>query len=394
MVFTDRVPFLRKAANTSILISLMFVISGCAKQTTDTQGIQTPANQWLMPDVSVLFPAPKALPNANAIFPTTSGSLGALIPTSLIQSLPLLEPNITTTIQQTRLELVGVRFDPPQVRLVWQIFKSDVGADGRTEIVAYDTAVHAFYNLNDSAAFTAELKNLNTLARPDLSIQNPLGVHPTLATKGWNSAYGSGLKALILKWCGEQNLYKMTFMAATGEHLRWEFGGFNYLNGNVTPLTIPKINLAGIQKFINSSPSAGEFKGGIDMVPAGQNEFDNFISDSGNSSFTAPDKLGLAHFTAITLENPQLAITDQTDCASCHVAQMTKNWTEGHNPALISDTRNLFTSSTYNLASNNENKMRSDNLRSFGWFAGTPSISQRSINETAIVADRLTHATP
>jgi hypothetical protein len=348
------------------------------------------ALQWYLPDVSVLFPIPNALPNPNAIHPQVTGSLGPLIPSSLISSLPLLEPHLSTDSQGNQLEIVSVRFDPPQVRLIFQIFKTVVESDGRTQVVAFDTAVHAFYNIGDVTNFMSELKSVNAEARQDLSIQDSLDVHPSLSRYGLNGNYGRALKALVLKWCGEQNLFKLTFMAATGEHLRWEFGGLNYNHGAISPLVIPKIDIAGVQKFINSSPSAGEFAGGgIDLKPNGQNEFDALVANSADAQATTPQKLELAHFTSVTLENPLLSITDNTDCASCHVAQMTKIWTEGRLPGAASETQNIYTNTKFNLSNAHPNKMRTDNLRSFGWFAGTPSVSQRTINDSAIVADRL-----
>ena len=355
-----------------------------------TQSV-TPVVQkvWMLQDLSVLFPLPQTLPNPNAIRPSDQGKLGAFVPDALLQKLPLLEPNLSLATQTTRLELVAVRFDPPQVRLIWQVFKTVTNADGKSGSVAFDTAVHSFYQVSDTNGFISDLAETSALAQSNLQIDAPLTVHPTLMKKGFKSDYAQSLQHLISKWCGESNLFKLTFMVASGEHLHWTFGGFTYANGEIQTLQIPKINLTGVQTFSNSSPSAASFLGGIDVIPDGQTELDAILKDSSNAMAVQSDSLEKAHFTAVTLENPRLTDVDQTDCASCHVAQMVRLWVEDRTPSLTSEFANVFTSSQYPLTNVSADKDRSDNLRAFGYFADQPAVSQRTINDSALIASRL-----
>ena len=346
---------------------------------------------WKLQDLSVLLPIPKAVPNPDAIHPSQATQKGVLIPVSLLNKLPLLEPNLFTATQGSQLELVSARFDPTsqQIRLVWQVFKNVVNPDGTPSIVAFDTAVHAFYQMPDTNAFLTDLAQVNTLSDGDYTNQTPLFVHPTLAKQGMNGAYAQAFKNLLYKYCGDQTIIRLTFMQASGEHLHWTFGGFTYNQGVIQNFMIPKVNINTTQTFTNSSPSAAEFMGGVDVVPPGQNEFDAVITNSIDPQNVTSSNLELAHFTSVTLENPVLSPTDFTDCASCHVAGMEKLSIEDRAPGTTTETANVYTSSNFNLSNPSVDVNRSDNLRAFGYFAGVPSVSQRTINESASIADQL-----
>jgi hypothetical protein len=68
---------------------------------------------------------------------------------------------------------------------------------------------------------------------------------------------------------------------------------------------------------------------------------------------------------------------------------MVRLWVEDRTPSLTSEFANVFTSSQYPLTNVSADKDRSDNLRAFGYFADQPAVSQRTINDSALIASRL-----
>lgn len=319
----------------------------------------------------------------------TQGAFGELLPAYASNKLPLMEPSLSRDIQAARFEVVAIRIDPPEIRLVWGIFLNFARPGQAPRILAMDTALHTFYKMTDEKGFLNELKQISQLSRSDVTQNLALSVHPTLQREGFTGAYGKAFKALILKSVGEKNLFKLTFMAMSAIHLKWDFGGFNIANGKATPLQIAKVNTDKVQIFTNDSFPPVEFNGGIGPAPKGQDAFNRLVSDSRKSQVSEDDKLLEAHLTARKIENPSLETPTTGDCVSCHVAQPVRLFTEAQKYSLKETTESRYVNAAFNLKNNSPDRSRTDNVHAFGWFSDMPSINQRTINETAFVAAKL-----
>lgn len=350
---------------------------------------------WLLHDVSVLFPIPKTLPDANAFKIETQTDRGVLLPQAVAKKIPLLDVSLKLEEQTDQLHVVGVRFDPPEIRLVWHVPLNFAREwETRQRILYLDVAVHTFYKLtpDEVPEFIKELKALSTHSDTHITSAMPLGIHPSLALEGWDGNYGKGLRALLLKWIGDKNLFKMTFMNMKAVHLDWVFGGFNVSGNKTTDLKIGKINKTGIQIFTNDSFPAVDFNGGIGPAPSGQDEFNRFVADSNKPRNNEPSRLEKAHQRARMIENPLLETTDSVDCVSCHVAQPLRYVSESKEPKLKEAELSRYTSTRYNLKVTSPVRAQTDNVRAFGYLGKEPAINQRTINESAFVADKLNNA--
>ena len=348
-------------------------------------------NSWLLQDVSILFPIPAMLPDMNAIRTSVSGAKGKLLPDFAGQALPRLEFSLMQNEQVSQLQLIGLRVEADEIHLIWQIFRMS-SIDGQQKIGAVDCAVHTFYRVDNQKLFLADLKKLAQLSRPDVNVSQALQVHPTLQAHGWNSQYALGLKNLILTWAGENNLFKVTFTQAP-ELAHWSFGGFLVEGMRAFPLEIPRIHTTENQLFVNSSSSL-DFLAGLmgGNAPTGQDEFNRLLEDSSPTQVKTPSALEAAHFTAVKLENPRLGNPQTLDCASCHMAQMVKDWSEDKQPMLVQTSEGRFTSTGYNLNRVSADKINTENMRAFGYFLNKPTITQRAINDTAYTAEQFNAA--
>lgn len=340
------------------------------------------AQDWMPHDISVLFPRPKLPLSAEALTMNTVGRFGVLIPSAVSSKLPLMEPMLDKRTQRERFEVVGIRIEPPEIRLVWGVY-GNFAVGSKPRILALDTALHSFYRMEDEKAFMAELKKISLLTRSDVGPQLVLSVHPTLEREGPTGEYGQALRSLILNSIGEKNLFKFTFMSMAVSNLTWEFGGFLVKNSKATPLSIPKINTERPQLFLNDSFPATDFKGGISPAPKDQNAFNRLVSDSLKAQASEPKNLREAHGTALRIENPLLENSDTIDCASCHLAQHVRLWTQGVDVNLQAVNENRYVSAAFNLQNKSPARANTTNVHAFGWFADTPSVNQRVINESA-----------
>ena len=327
-------------------------------------------------DISVLFPMPKDPLDQEAVL------VDAFISKIALKQIPRLEPTLRKDTQATRLQLVAVRFDPPEIRLVWQIFHQ-LG----NRIEAMDAAVHSFYQITDEKTFLADLKKASSYSRNEVNILLPLSVHPTLKNEGINGKYGKELISLIKKHARIDNLFKVTFMAMSLAETKWDFGGMNLVKGELAPLIIPRVNTMEIQTFINQS--FHEFSGGFGPAPKGQDEFNRLVNDSYKAQVREPQNLLKAHLTSRRIENPRLETVDTMDCVSCHLAQTARTWIENESPSLAEEVENKFTSKKYILKNTTTDPGRTDNVHAFSYFLDMATINQRTINETAMVLEKL-----
>jgi hypothetical protein len=351
-------------------------------------------------DVSILFPLPTG-PVDNFLFEgTTRGAFGELLPRAVYDRMPTLGfESADATFQ--KLRVVGLRMDPcfvkpapavgcqAQVRMVWQPVELY-----STKWFAGDIAVHTFYDLPE-ADFSRLVTRLEKLKSDYGStvLDEVLTVNPLLKRFGLESAYAKELFAILLTQVGAKHLSQATFTQLSGSGNVWVFGGFIVNGTQITELPIPRI--AGpTQTFANNpsllSPTYFQF-GSMSPEPRGADTFNLLIRDSRSISPADEPEVVESTMSAIRVENPKNHNASTMDCVSCHTAQAARIWATRQFPWLYLDPRGnqMRFQSKFDLTNESLNQDHTKIVRNFGYDAVNPAISQRTINETAAVLERL-----
>lgn len=348
-------------------------------------------------DITVLLPLPSAK-EFSELLPTEK-----LIPKKAYSLLPILFPVIDQdNAYEHNLKVIAMRFDPcffegtgpmkctPQIRLVWQPLII-VGEQTNT----LDTAIHSFYSFNTTEwqNILAELKSISN-ADPSLALQ----AHPTLLAEGYHGPYWQNLKTLVLKYCNEKSLNRLTVMTNRMDRV-WGFQGLDKKTDNTTgwtqiripTLTIPDRPDALVvnQAFFldpDSMQNLREFKGGISLIDKKSTSWFRMSSDSlkFKETFKQEDLENLIQ-RAYAIENPNLHNPGTVDCVSCHLAQVMRLWTEDNFPN--QKFNELFKTDIYTSTKPTSNlsiePYQFNRARNLGYFNRDLAISQRVINETA-----------
>ncbi len=352
---------------------------------------------WQMWDVSILLPLPKKSNEIERLLsPHSQNELGALIAPRIIQELPTLvmrEQNKEVFANQ--LKVVGIRLDPcflegaipqncaQQIRLVWQpiIAKNN-------QVTTVDAAIHTFYELTVEqwSEFLFEYNSLlQQTPRPNDTI---LSVHPIISKEGLNGKMWTQFKELVLKYCGEKNMSRITVMTLEGGGDQWTFIGFQVTEKSIRPMAIPKI-FGNSQTFMSAVTSKLDFMATIMPI-----KFPNlglwFVDNSKIAKIKFPEKdFQVWTEDLLKIENPRIHNAGTTDCVSCHLSTNILAWQERNFKSwdwnTIRSTQG-FTSSQ-NLLNKTIKNSSTEHLRAFGYQDTEVRFSQRVINETAIVLD-------
>ncbi|WP_413568271.1 hypothetical protein ACLWBD_11560 [Bdellovibrio sp. HCB117] len=345
-------------------------------------------------DLTILLPLPQESEMSLVLKPEDKGAQGALLSKKTYQEIVQLVPEVPNhIIWKQALQVVGVRIDPcftegegplpcrRQIRLVWQpVFHEEGVVDTR------DAAIHSFYEFDDES-FKKVWQAWQKLSSG--SSQDALQIHPRLKKEGLHGAYWIYLRSLILNFCGENNLIRMTAMNVMAGEQLWIFSGFDVINGQAKHMAIPRIR-GQTQGVIQSSSQFQSFSGG--MMPAPE-EHDPEFSKLTADSWTAKKKFTEAQIRevlgrALEYENPERHNPGTIDCASCHLANMVHQWGEVNFAQFNwnSDFKESKFQSAWNLTNPTKTTIKTNQLRAFGYFTNVPAISQRVINETAQTA--------
>lgn len=353
-------------------------------------------NVWSMGanDLSILLPLSQDQNIHHYLAPWNDGEKGELLSREIYRKLLRLLPEFDNeTTWKDQLRVVAIRLDPcffegrtplacrKQLRLVWQPLTIK---DGR--LTTRDAAIHSFYEFSDSE-FSEVVSEWKKWAQTDS--KEPLGIHPVIATQGMNGVSWKSLKEIILRFCGDENLVRMTSMTVTGNEMLWIFNGFDKVGNVIREITIPRIEER-IQSITQSAFNYKAFVGDITPTPNHDQEFIELIQDSNWFKRRATDQ---AKFKAVRAsfeyENPKIHNTGTLDCASCHIANMAQEWSRRHLP--IKDwedsLRGVRYQSKFNLKNPTLDEFRPNQFRVFGYFEHYPAISQRVINETSEVSE-------
>lgn len=378
-----------------ILFAVIFSVTAFAQQTKQ----QTPV--FDLNDVSVLLPLPKMgdwnyMPSAS-----TKAAKGVLLSKEVFELVPQLLQLATNEEVYSSLHAVGIRIDPcfaeghgpikcqTQIRMVWQPLSNE-----ENDTSTFDASLHTFYQLTaeEFKSLVAELKKIKS----DLNIQTdltaPLGVNPTIKKQGYTGEYYTRLINTIYKYVGESNFSRITFMQLNMGGDVWTFGGFDIVNGKLKTIQIPKIDFSK-QIFRNgANPRPIWFIGGITPEPEDAENLNILTRDSRKLSPQDEEAIIAAAKAAFKFENPKLHNPGTVDCVSCHVAQPAKIWAQRQYPWLRLDQINreiIYANDQFNLRNMSPMQIHTNIVRAFGYFMDAPIVAQRTINESAEVANYL-----
>lgn len=342
-------------------------------------------------DVSYLFPLPPA-DDLDALLRTTSaGERGELLSLARYASIPKLHVFQTPEETYAKLRVVAARIDPcfgdetpcrPQLRLSMQPIGVDT-FDG--EVKADDAALHLLYKLT-AAEFNALLGELDTL-KLGRDTKGPLAVHPIIKAEGLRGAYAEAIKTLILRYAGDNNLERATFMQLQNFNLNeWVFGGFE-VHGDMERMMIVDA-AADQQRFINVFlTDETDFVASVEPNLMGGDDI-RLLFNSNNARAAQVEEVDAAISAALRIENPDVHNADSTSCVACHLATPARLWaahklgrgTSAHPDRFASGEDLTLTSETQTIPAS---------LRAFGYLHKKTAISQRTVNETAAIVARL-----
>lgn len=348
-------------------------------------------------DVSILIPLPQSLASAPLFQPTSMGAFGELLPKIVYDKMPALE---FQTPDETfkKLRVVGVRIDPcfpltppatgcqPQIRMIWQPIVGDANEQARS----IDAAVHTFYNLSsdDFSILIAELEKLKTTKGSGI-LDEVLSVNPLLKKFGLDSAYAKELFSILLSHVGSKRLSQATFMQLSGLGNVWIFGGFLISGSQIADLPIPRIT--GFTQTFQSASSTYFLSSGASPAPKGADTFNLLIRESRDITRADEPEVIESTMSTFRIENPNNHNPHTVDCVSCHIAQAARTFATRQYPWLFLEGRGqqFKFQSKFNLINLSPNQNNTMLLRSFGYSGVDPAISQRTINETAAVLEKL-----
>jgi hypothetical protein len=338
-------------------------------------------------DVSVLFPLPSAVDAPGYLVATDAGARGVLLPQDVFDAIPTFPVTPSQGLLYDRMRVLALRFDgcsggvgqcEPELRLVMQPINT-----GK----ARDSALHLFFRLTQAemTEVVSGLRALRELA-PEVTTEAPLDVHPALLAQGVEGPYGVALRELVLAHAGEENLVRVTFfLRAPPSNEVWFFGGFDRDAGTLSPIDVVDIGTDPQRVILTTTTDTYEY----DLTPNGTTPEDGSVLLSTAAADAASEEERTAAFASyLRVENPTVYVPDQLQCAGCHLASyVTAEATRrfGIDASTLSD---RF-SSTRDLSMRGGSAGNPSSLRAFGWFGDEAMIAQRTINESAAVADDL-----
>lgn len=346
-------------------------------------------------DVSWLVPlAPATQPSSMLGF-DSRGARGPLLPRTLYDALPGMVSGLDPATMFDTWRVVSIRVDPcfpatatggclEQIRLVAQPLGVTTALQSTTE----DGAIHLFYELNtaDFVDVRATLTELKTIAGTETD-GKPLDVHPVMKRQGLGGAYATKLFALVLRLCGHQNLTRVAFMRLVQQDVAWRFGALNVVNGQLVADPIPRLNDAleqGVQEF-----GSDDFRSGQLQPEAIGDQFPVLLSES-EFRLTDQRTFDRAVTAALRIEHPARSSPKTMDCGSCHTASRSLRNANKERPFDVSQHEDRFvTNPRFNLARVDAVGDDPRAMRAFGYFGDQSALSQRTINESADIAEAL-----
>ena len=361
---------------------------------------------WGLNDVTYIMPLPLNATQNNLLKLQSEGSKGVMIPQAMVMQLPFMDMEHEKDQINAMTRLMTVRIDncfplptpqscQKQIRMVWQPVLEKDGV-----ITTVDAAFHSFYVLTDEE-FTSLLNDLKTWKkkyqkRESSATTEALDIHPYWKHDKDESHALLDFNTLITKYAGEKNLSRVTVMVLRRMNDVWGFLGAEVKEGKLEIGAIPRLDGKTSQMFFNSLRDINQYVGAM-MNPAPlkpEANLASFINTATNSAvFTEQELIGNLQ-SAFAIENPNLFNPESMDCVNCHIAQSSREWLSAKITGATTIDQNLFsafkyTNPSYNLENKSTQVFNTHQLRGVGYFGQNLAISQRVINESAVVAEWL-----
>ena len=398
--------------NWTLIGVMAFVLSS-------TPDVMAAVEKWNLHDVSVLFGLPQGGPDADTglLGPDEHGDIGTLLPADVYALLPTLyQPGRgNASLYARSLRVTAMRIDPcpasekpgcrPELRLVWQ----PVEFDEQTGLwLGRDAAVHCIHAMEngDFARLTQALwqLKLDFAAMGVETGRRPLGVHPAAADPRTAGLFSKAMRSLVLRYAGEDNLTRVTFAALRVPTRWWRFGALEKDGaGHWRRIEIPRMQAESVDIF-NVAVADGVGLGperGVDAIfnvlPEDYPERDNLLPLI-NKGYRYNDERDIQVFrqkldAVARFRNPGHSNADTLDCASCHYADAARFYAENRFPGLADvlpeDAFENPDPALFNLRNTTIAARSGRVVRAFGFHQAEPVVSQRTINESAVVADWL-----
>jgi hypothetical protein len=361
------------------------------------------APRYSVNDVTCLFPLPaNAAEFSKLLGMATTGSHGPLLSSDSYTT--LIAPNIPIAVYKD-LRVVALRLDPCasqttvkdpgscqcEIRLVAQPIRA---LGGPSSFEANDAGVHLIYRVarTELDAALGELVALRDAAGVRTA-GIALGPHPAIVKEGLSGAFAQGVNAVIQKYVGTSNLFRVTDFGIDAVGLlgtTWNFFQFDKNgSGAFAPSNIPTQPGSAGQEQVTEG--GGNFDtardtGVGDLDPSGYPQA--FLKSGGVSGLDSNAITGALNRLA-ALENPALYSNAAIDCVSCHLPSTALPFFEQLTHA--QPTESYKAPPGQNTAHKDGAGVSANMLHALGYNGTRLQVSQRVVNESARVADWLSN---
>lgn len=359
---------------------------------------------WGLNDVTYIMPLPKKADNNNLLKLQSAGFKGPLVPEAMVMQLPFMDMQHEKAQINSMTRLMAARIDhcfplptpmacQKQIRLVWQPLQATSGS-----VTTIDAAFHSFYVLTDEEfeQLTADLKTWKSKYQTNVinNSTEPLSVHPLWRQERDLSPSLLAFNEIVTQYAGEKNLSRVTVMVLRRMNDVWGFLGADVVDGKLVTAAIPRLEGKTSQMFFNQLNNNKGYTGAaISFVPAVlEANLGTFIEQATTSGQFSESEVVTHMQSALAIENPYLFNPESMDCVNCHIAQAAREWlSEKLEPSVDQNLFSAFkyTNGKYNLENKSDQIFNTHQLRGVGYFGSDLAISQRVINESAVVAEWL-----
>ncbi len=257
----------------------------------------------------------------------------------------------------------------PEFRVVWQRHTK-----GRKQFE--DNNIHAIHVLS-KPEFSTVVDSLRAikLSSPLDTQALPLSPNPVIAKEGLESPYYKGMMDLVKTYARPDNLKEVAFLAETSQGGHWPMLKLEINGSEAKAVAVPgtEKNEEGKPFFVQRMDGRSELE---DPLPLGK---------SAHNLFKVRGQDAAVVKNAFEIEKPSLHSAAETDCASCHRAELERSLVLENNPGLELP-KDIFSSSKWNLT-NVSGARQAQSLQVFSYFVRDVRIMPRTINETVEVVD-------
>lgn len=367
-------------------------------------------------DVSILYA--DSLADETYLRPSDAGPHGQLLPNEIILSAMEmrqtkgLEPAGPWTLVALRIDPCANRAEEPgecenEIRGTFQ-------PRAENSVLFDDFALHAIYSVTrvELSSFFVRyitLRNERLSALRDNAAVLPGPTLNVQALFSYDKEFAPEFKRIVLDHVGEANLTRVAWIVNDGKvdtdplgnpllepFDQWEFGALLVQDGVGKPSPISTLQSTLVQVVQADPPPSGDYYSGdrnyaVSSFPLPVAEPDLTLLFNTQAALEAPQaQLSNAYRAARRLENPTKHDPSTTDCASCHLSHACERIVESWADVEV-DEQDTYTSE---FLLNTDSFMAAGTMRAFGYGPVGAVISQRTVNDSARVAQQMRELVP